>query len=238
MRFKILLLILLFTSLFVTSSYCAECPKGIDTELQYKRVNVPEHALLDKSTGQTQFVLLNNTDHTIRFKKTYEGHWFCLGFNSITKSYVVGGIYQIGAWLPLGSIQYLNEAKNSFTPSAFDRLGYLANATVVSPKGRYIAFIGGQKSTGKLYVLDTQTDTIKSLGIAPAPPPVENDTFFSEEPFEWGTGWADGYVEMETNILHFKSENVLQVSYGKDTPRARAKKRQLRNFKIGCKICR
>jgi hypothetical protein len=236
MYFKILLTPLL-TSLFITSSYCAECPKGTQTRLHYTRLNVPDFNRLDESIGQTQFVL-TNTNGTKQLNKTVEGRWFCLGFNKTTNTYLIGGVFQIGAWLPLGSIQYLNEAKNSFEPSAFDRLSYLANAAVVSPKGRYIAFIGGQQSTGKLYVLDTQTDNIKKLGVAPAPPPVDNDAFSSEEPFEWGTGWADGYVEIETNILHFKSENVLQVSYGKDTPHARAKKRQIRTFKIDCKNCR
>jgi hypothetical protein len=161
-----------------------------------------------------------------------------LGFNKTTHTYLIGGVFQIGAWLPLGYIQYLREEKNVFEPSAFDRLGYLAQATVISPKGRYIAFIGGQQSTGKLYVLDTQTNTIKSLGAALAPPSLANDAFSSEEPFEWGTGWADGYVNIETSILRFISENVLQVSYGKDTPHARAKKRQIRTFNLACKLCR
>ncbi len=236
MYFKILFT-LLFIPLFITSSYCAECPKGTQTRLHYTRINVPSLNRLDESIGQTQFVL-TNANGTEQLNKTVEGRWFCLGFNKTTNTYLIGGVFQIGAWLPLGTIQYLNEEKNSFEPSAFDRLGYLANAAVISPRGRYIAFIGGQDSTGKLYVLDTQTDTIKNLGIAPAPPPVENDAFVSEEPFEWGAGWADGYVEIEKNILYFKSENVLQVSYGKDTSKARAKKRQLRTFKLGCKNCR
>lgn len=237
MRFKILPS-LIFIPLFITSSYCAECPKGTQTQLHHTLTNAPLLNRLDESIGQTQFVLSDNTNNTIRLSKTYDGRWFCLSFNNLTKSYVIGGIFQIGAWLPLGSIQYLSEAKNSFQPSVFDRLAYLANAAVASPNGRYIAFIGGQHSTGQLYVLDTQTDTIKNLGTAPAPPPLANNSFFSEEPFEWGTGWADGYLEMEKNILHFKSENILQVSYGKDTPHARAKKRQIRTFKLDCKNCR
>lgn len=222
---------LLLTSLSITSSYCAECSKGTKTQLQYTLINAPKIYRLDQSIGQTQIVL-SAKDGTTRLSETYEGKWFCLGFNKMTNTYLVGGISQIGAWLPLGSIQYLSEAKNVFEPSAFDRLGYLANAAVVSPNGRYIAFIGGKQTTGKLYVLDTKTDTIKSLGVAPAPPPLDNDAFFSEEAFEWGTGWADTYLEIETNILHFKSENILQVSYGKDTPKARAKKRQIRIFKL------
>ena len=39
---------------------------------------------------------------------------------------------------------------------------------------------------------------------------------------EWGTDWADGDVEIEKNIMHFKTENSLHVSYSKDTPKVRA----------------
>jgi hypothetical protein len=231
------LLAVLIIALFTTSSYCAECPKGTVTKLNYTLNNVPTINRLDQSIGQTRFVL-TDTNGTTRLSKDYDGKWFCLAFNKATKTYIVGGVFQIGAWLPLGSIQYLREDKNSFEPSIFDRLGYIANAAVTSPNGRYIAFIGGQQTTGQLYVLDTQTDTIKSLGVAPAPPPLANEAFVSEEPFEWGTGWADSYVEMETNILRFSSENSLQVSYGKDTAHARATKRRIHTFKLGCKKCR
>ena len=236
MCFKILSM-LIFIPLFINSSFCAECPKGAQTQLHYKLINVPHLNRLNESIGQTQFVL-KDLNGAILLSKTVEGRWFCLGFNKTTNTYLIGGVFQTGAWLPLASIQYLGEAKKSFEPSAFDRLAYIANAAVVSPKGRYIAFIGGQQTTGKLYILDTQTDTIKSLGNAPAPPPLDNDAFSSEEPFEWGTGWADAYVEIEAHILYFKSETILQVSYGKDTAHARAKKRQIRLFETACKLCR
>lgn len=231
------LLTVLIIALFTTSSYCAECPNGTVTKLNYTLNNVPTVNRLDQSIGQTRFVL-TDTKGTTRVSKDYDGKWFCLAFNKGTKTYIVGGVFQIGAWLPLGAIHYLREDKNIFELSVFDRQGYIANVTVTSHNGRYIAFIGGQQTTGKLYVLDTQTDTIKSLGVAPAPPPFKEDSFSSDEPFEWGTGWADGYVEMEKNILRFSSENSLQVSYGKDTAHARATKRQIRTFKLGCKKCR
>lgn len=221
------LLSVFFTALFSTSSYCAECPN----RLQFTPVNTPEHPKLDQSIGQTQIVLFVK-DGTTRLSKTYEGKWLCLGFNETSKTWLVGGIFQVGAWLPLASIQYINESTATLEPSAFSRLGYLANATVVSPKGRYIAFIGGQQSTGQLFVFDTQTDTIKKLGIAPAPPPLNNKAFSSDEPFEWGTGWADSYLTLDANIVSFKSENILQVRYGKDTPHKRAKKRKTTTYKL------
>jgi len=154
-------------------------------------------------------------------------------FNRNIKTYVLGGILERGAWLPLGSIQYLREDGSSFGASAFDRLGYLAMTVVTSPNGRYIVFIGGQNTAGTLYVLDIERDAVKELGPAPAPPPnALGREICKGEPFEWGTCWGDGYVEMDTGIIRFKSEDVLEVSYGDDSPHARAKKRRVQRFKL------
>jgi len=221
--------ILMLCGLVISSSYAADCAKGSHSELQLTRLNEPTVYRLDQSIGQSQFVLLKQG--VARFEQIYEGHWFCFGFNQLTKTYLVGGIGQTGAWLPLVAIQYLKEDGTAFITSVFNRLNYMANAAVMSPEGRYIVFIGGQQTTGKLYVLDSQTDTIKYLAKAPAPPPV-NSSFSSEEPFDWGTGWADGFVAMEKTVLSFKSEYLLRVSYGKDTAYARAKKRHIGYFKL------
>lgn len=223
--------LILCSMLVATIGHAEQCSKGFQTQLQYFSLNTPRIFRLDQSIGQTQFILKSDSDGKNRFSQTYEGRWFCLGFNQATKNYLLGGVFQIGAWLPLGSIQYLHETTGIVTPSIFERQGYLANAAIVSPKGRYIAFIGGQQTSGQLYLLDTQTDTIKKLGPAPAPPPV-SESFSSEEPFEWGAGWADGYVVMEPDILNFKTEQILQVSYGKDTRQARAQKRRIQLFKL------
>lgn len=177
---------ILYGLLTATIRLAEECPKSTQTRLQYRLINTPAITRLDQSIGQTRFILKSDADGATRFAQIYEGRRFCLGFNQVTKNYLLGGIFQIGAWLPLGSIQYLHETTHTVTASIFERQGYLANAAIVSPNGRYIAFIGGQQSTGQLYLLDTQTDTIKKLGPAPAPPPV-TDSFSSEEPFEWGT---------------------------------------------------
>ena len=105
---------------------------------------------------------------------------------------------------------------------------------VTSPGGRYLVFIGGPNTTGTLYVLDIERDVIEELGPGPAPPPnaLVRDTC-KDEPFEWGTCWGDGYVEMDLGIIRFKSEDVLEVSYGDDSPDGRAKICRFRRFKLG-----
>jgi len=234
MSIRIQVFILLMFSLISTSGNAAEFAKGTRTSLQISQLNVPSLPRHGQTVGQTKFVLCSEPGGEELLSKVYEGNWFCIGFNRNTKTYVVGGILERGAWLPLGSIQYLREDGSTFEPSAFDRLGYLAMTVVTSPSGRYIVFIGGQNTTGTLYVLDIERDVVKELGPAPAPPPnvLARDTC-NGEPFEWGTCWGDGYVEMDPGIIRFKSEDVLEVSYGDDSPPARAKIRRVRRFKLG-----
>jgi hypothetical protein len=162
-----------------------------------------------------------------------EGKWFCFGYNATKKIYVVGGIIQKGASLPLASIRYLPEDGREITPSAFDRAGYHALSTVSSPSGRYIVFIGGKLTTDGLYVLDVERNRVRKLGSAPLPPPNAylND-ICSGKPFEWGGCWADRYLELDNGIIGFKSEKELEVTYGKDSPSARAKKRRTARFRL------
>jgi len=233
MILRIHLFVLLIFSLISTSGNATECVKGTRTILQISRINVPSLPRHGQTIGQSRLVLRSEPGGEILLSKEYEGNWFCIGFDRNIKTYVIGGIFELGAWLPLGSIQYLHEDGSLFEPSAFDRLGYLAMTVVTSHSGRYIVFIGGQKTAGTLYVLDIERDVVKELGPAPAPPPnaLARD-ICKGEPFEWGTCWGDRYVEMDAGIISFKSEDVLDVSYGDDSARARAKKRSIRRFKF------
>jgi len=234
MTLRIHLFVLLIFSLIATSGNAAECAKGTRTSLQITRINVPLIPRHGQSIGPTSLVLRSEPDGEILLSKEVDGNWFCIGFNGNTKTYVVGGILERGAWLPLWSIQYLSENGRSLEASAFDRLGYLAMTVVTSPGCRYIVFIGGQNTTGTLCVLDIERDTIKELGPAPAPPPNAHARDICKgEPFKWGTCWGDGYVEMDRGIIRFKSEDVLEVSYGDDRPHGRAKKRRVMRFNLG-----
>ncbi len=233
MSLAIRVFILLMFLLMSTSANAADCAKGIKTSLRISQINVPSLPRHGQTLGQAKFVLCSDPGGEELLSKVYEGNWYCIGFNRNTKTYVVGGILERGAWLPLRSIQYLREDGGSFEPSAFDRLGYLAMTVVTSPSGRFIVFIGGQNTADALYVLDIERDVVRELGPAPAPPSnaLAKDTC-KDEPFEWGTCWGDGYVEMDPGIIQFKSENVLQVSYGDDSPDGRAKIRRVRRFKL------
>ncbi len=235
MSLAIHVFVLLMFSLISTSVNAAECSTGTRTRLWNSQINIPFIPRHGQTLGQTRFVLYAEPGGEELLSKVYEGNWFCISFNRNTKTYVVGGILERGALLPLESIQYLREDRTFFEPSAFDRLGFHAMTTAASPGGRYIVFIGGQNTIGALYVLDIERDVVRKLGRAPAPPP-QSDAFAKDackdEPFEWGTCWGDGYVEMDPGIIRFTAEDVLEVSYGDDSPEGRAKKRLIRRFRL------
>jgi len=234
MKLRLHLLVLLVFSLFSASGHAADCAKGTRSSLQLSRVNVPFVPRHGQSLGKTSLVLRSEPGGEVLLSEEYEGNWICIGFNRTNKTYIMGGILERGAWLPLCSIQYLREDKNSLEPSVFDRLGYFAMTVITSPGCRYIVFIGGRSTTGTLHVIDIERDEVKELGPAPAPPP---NAFARDicngEPFEWGTCWADGYVEMDAGIIRFKSGDVLEVSYGNDSPHRRGEKRRVQRFKLG-----
>lgn len=224
-----------FFATIASTCDAAECVKGTYTSLQYSFVaehtptNLPR---LDQSIGKTRFVLQSEPQGEALLTSEFEGWWSCFGYNAKTHVYVIGGVFQRGAWLPLGSIEYLAE-DGSFKPSAFDRQDYIALSAVTSPAGRYIVFIGGGERSDDLYVLDTERDVIKKLGRAPSPPPnaEASDTCWND-PFEWGSCWVDGYREMDAGIIRFTSETELEVSYGKDGPTQRAKKRRVQRYRL------
>ena len=215
-----------------TTVHAAQCGNGTRTSLQSERINVPRILRHDQPIGQTRLVLRTEPGGKILWSDDYEGIWFCIGFNKDIKAYVVGGIFEVGAWLPMWAIRYLPENGKSLKPAAFDRSRYLALRVIPSPHIKYIVFIGGiEWDVGHLQVLDVEHDTITTLGPAPAPPP--SDFCSEEEPFDWGGCFGDAYQDMEPGIIRFVSEDVLEVSYGADTRKSRAKKRKLRRFKLG-----
>jgi hypothetical protein len=222
----------LFPSL-ASANAVVECTKGPHTTLQFISAKTPSYPLLNQSIGRTTLNIRSTPGDEIISSTEFEGKWFCFGYNELAHFFVIGGIFQKGASLPLASIRYLSEDGKVITPSSFDRSGYHALSSVTSPSGRYIVFIGGRLTTDGLYALDTKRDQVRKLGRAPLPPPNEDlRSLCGDEPFEWGGCWADGYLEMDSSILRFRSDTELEVRYGKDGSSARAKKRRISRFRL------
>lgn len=209
----------------------AHCAVGAHTTLDVEVLERPATPRHDENIGRDRLVLRAADGKTTFKDDTSDGHFMCLGYDRAKGRYVVGVYQEAGVWLVLSSIQYLPEDKPRFEPSEFARKEYLALASVTSPSGRYVAFVGGVGVADALYVLDTEADTIRRLGRAPAPPPVGDD-FECDEPFRWGTCWADAYKPFEPAIVHFDGDTTLVISRGHDTPKRRASRRAEQRVKL------
>jgi hypothetical protein len=206
------------------------CSEGKTSRLAVVMVSRPRIPRHDENIGKDALVLTTKDDKELLRESVDDAHLHCLGFSEAGGRHLLGIEGERGAWMVLGSILYVAETGGPLVPSAFDRGDFLALASLTSPKGRYVAFVGGHQGIDGLFVLDTQTDQIRRLGKPPAPAPIPG--WSCDEPFGWGSCWADGYVTLEPDILHFESEDVLVVSFGKDTGRHRAKQRTVRRFHL------
>lgn len=186
----------------------------------------------DEPVGNDEILLRSNDGQLLLSFPITDGLVRCLGVDREAGRYILGSVSQVGAWLPLVSVFYVTETHAQHADSAFVQGDFIAMATRTSPDGHYVAFIGGKGVVDGVYVLDTRRDLVRHLGKPPMPPPVDSD-FVSEEPFAWGTGWADGYGEIESSVLYFKANDRLVVTYGRDSAKRRAKKRKAVEFDLG-----
>lgn len=215
-------------------AHAADCTSSPETRLTitFERT---EQLSMNGPLGQSRLNLLRLRNAASILDSQLPEEWRCLAYDPEGKRYLLGGIWQRGAWRPLASLVYLDEASGILRDSAFSRENYLANALVVSPSGRYVAFIGGQNGvSGSLHLLDTHADHVSLLsGQAPLPPPSRPaHQICRGSPFQWGTCYGDGFVTLDPGILDFSGDQQLIASFGKDLPLRRAKQRHIRRFAL------
>jgi hypothetical protein len=207
--------------------------KGTNTSLQLTLVLPPFPPRMEQGLGRTRLVLRSEPEGLERLQAFQDGRWQCLGFLEEDRSFLLIGVNARGGWVPMVSVRRLREDGSWAEATAFDRQDCLALTALLSPGGRYLIFVGGQGSVDGLYVFDLRGDTLRKLGPPPAPPPAPGlKVTCGKVPFGWGTCWADAYLAMDSGILTFPAADLLEVSYGQDGPRGRARSRQLRRFNL------
>jgi hypothetical protein len=210
----------------------APCAVGTRTTLAVQVLSRPQIARHDESIGDDRLVLRGPDGKTLFSQELKDGHWMCLGFDRVKGRYVVGGYQEQGTWLVLGPVLYLAEGGKRLEDSDFSRKEFMAMSSLTSPSGRYVAFVGGVGVLDALYVLDTETDMIRKLGKAPAPPPLGDDDFTCDEPFGWGSCWVGAYTTLEPDVLRFEGDDTLVVTRGHDTAKRRSSKRTTQRYKL------
>ncbi|MBI3813325.1 MAG: hypothetical protein HY279_02515 [Nitrospinae bacterium] len=229
MKFKIFLLVI---NIFLLSlNFIAEAGIG-DT---YIEVFVTERPVYDKSFGETLIEVVSEKDGQLIESFELEGVWHEMGYAPEKKRYVLAGEFQTGAWSTLKELAYIDEEFVLKYSKAVPE-HWMAFAAIPSSNLKYIAFVGQEDVT----VLNVETDTLRVAGRSPAPPPVDKNLCWdgikisgqAAVRWEWGNFCADGYTEMDKGIITFPSEDVLLISYGRDTYKKRAAKRTYKKINL------
>ncbi|MEO6952608.1 MAG: hypothetical protein ABI321_12410 [Polyangia bacterium] len=206
-----------------------ECAKGVTTSL-WRSGHYPLLARHDGPEGATTFEVRAASGRSVG-KVELPGRGRCLGWSPVAHAFLVGSIHEIGVVLPMPSLELVAEDGKA-RATALERDRYAAYALVTN--GRFVAFVSYDPKLGdeiKLYALELATDRIRELGPAPAPPP-DRDVR-STRRWRWGVEGEEGFMDLEPDVLRFDDDDVLRVSYGKDTSRARSKQRVVRTFRLG-----
>lgn len=206
---------------------------GASTYLAIKILSYPKH---DKSPGETMLTIHSAKDSSVLKEYKLDGIWRCIGFNTLENKYILGGMFQVGAWLPICEIKYMDETTFELKPSQINKTDWFSFVSVPDNSANYIALIGKyDEKYMVLYVLNTITDRVQILGKPPQPPPVDssfiNDDMLRES-WQWGCAYADGFTEMDDGIIVFEKNDKLRVSFGKDSPLRRAVKRKNVVYKL------
>lgn len=212
-------------------SHIAEAGIG-DT---YMEVFVTERPVYDKSFGQTLIELVSEKDGQLVESFILEGVWHDLGYMPEKKRYVLAGEFQTGAWSLLRKLAYIDEEFVLKYSRAFPE-HWMAFAAIPGSNLKYIAFVGQEEVTA----LNVETDTLRVAGRSPLPPPVDKDLCWdgiktsgqATSRWQWGNFCADGYTEMDEGIITFPSEDVMLISYGRDTYKKRAAKRSYKKINL------
>jgi len=201
------------------------------------RVVQTKPAAHDGSYGSARVELQALGDRRQILSKEIEGTWRVLAYAPAAHAFVVGGQFEMGAWLPLDAVDYVDEATGAIRAARFAQGSWLAFAAVPGPNGRFVAFVGkwGRNADAagrfRLQVLDVAADALYDVGPAPAPPP---DSFYAEERrrrCDWGDP-IDGVVALDEGIVRFVDDHTLRVSYGADSCLKRAARRREQSWDL------
>ena len=212
--------------------------KGTSGRLRIQAIEAPRH---DGSFGAARLELQALADHRVLLSQQLDGEWQILAYVPSTRTFVIGGQFETGAWLPLDEIRYVDETVGAMRMSRYDGGTWIAFAAVPGPDGRFIVFVGESRPDRafeggrfRLQVLDTARDALCDLGRPPAPPPLSEDDaseFEPDEGWDWGAP-VDGLVQMDPGIMTFSDPHTIRVSYGADTIKRRAGRRHQRSWDL------
>lgn len=234
---------LVFVSLACLVSHPAVSSAGSAPEPAAElRIETVEHAMHEGSAGKCLIELVSRSDGSKVFSKELEGAWTQLGYNAKTKDHVLGGLFELGAWLPVREIRYLSDdGRRGLRPARINKEEWFALGTATSPDGRFIAFVGtDDRHPGtSLFVFDTTRDQQTYLGTPPHPAPADSREdapgYGQEGYWDWGGGCCDGHFVMDRRVVWFESPSVLKVDYGFDPAKKAGQRKRIKSWDLPIK---
>jgi hypothetical protein len=205
---------------------------GTSARLRVRSVETPLH---DGSFGADRVELQSLADKKVLASDDIEGRWQVLAYAPASRAFVIGGEFEVGAWLPLDAVSYVDEKTGALRQSRYSEKDWIALSAVAGPGGRYVVFVGQMAHVHvaggfRLQALDTAKDALYDLGPAPAPPPQEVATGDGGR-CDWGDP-VDGVTPMDPGIVRFTDAHTLTVSYGADNCTTRAPKRRVQTWDL------
>lgn len=213
------------------------CATGSNTLLELGGVSrSTQH---NGNDGQANFALKPKAGGAVLWKDQSVGQGVCFGFHTHMLRYVIGTRKEHGIGVRLTSVRYVDEATGKSQASSFNRRNIEGFAAVPSTDLHYIAFIAIAENDAELYVLDVEKDSVRKLGKAPLPPPLDEKerAYVKQHPdslegaWEWMGSFRDSYMDLEPGIITFQGD-VLKVSFGADTSSKRSEKRNIVTYDL------
>jgi len=203
------------------------------------RVQTTEMAMHDGTYGAARLELRALAGGKPIATKRLEGTWKVLCYVAARRAFLIGGQFEIGAWLPLDDLQFVDEGTGALTRSRVTADGgWIAFAAVPGPEGRFVAAVGIFRrdqsfSAGRfrLQLYDAVQDALYDVGRPPAPAPDPDAVYDDDGGWDWGDP-IDGLTEMDPGTIVFSDPHTLQVSYGADTRKRRARQRQTKSWDL------
>jgi hypothetical protein len=225
--------------------------EGSTTVLEVVRTEakIPQH---DVDLGRTRLILrakeaMSTTRDggaqtgKVLLDETLTELWECLAYNPRARRYALTSVNEHGVKVTLRGFVYLDEKAVAFKESVFGRRGLHAVSSLYQAASGFLALVAvaedeGTEASFKLYVLDTDSDQLKPLGEPPAPPPLSPELRKDREAVMMMWPWDEPechYTQLDDAIWSFAGPTTLRVSYGRDTAKARAKRRTEKRWDLG-----
>jgi hypothetical protein len=194
------------------------------------RIGVTEQALMrhDAPDPSSELELVDAAGKRVALHSV-QGAARCLGYLPSKAAHLVSIEAEVGVIVPIVSMVLVGD-DGKLTATKLSSQDVHALSVLVDVRTARVAMVASKKNgPWKLFLLDLGAGTLRELGDAPAPPPIEGPL---RSDWSWGSEEVGRVTDPDPSVLYF-SGNELHATYGKDSSKERATQRAIRTWKLG-----